>query len=131
MKQPSKLSIWTLPSRPSSSTATNLRHRRKTCRRRGSCVRYSRRERPILRQSWWEAMWRRYRNVTCLKKKLISRATVKDPIRSSNCYRMWKPRTIIAEIDKLVTEYGIRNIKIADELFVLNPKHVTDLCDLL
>jgi anaerobic magnesium-protoporphyrin IX monomethyl ester cyclase len=50
---------------------------------------------------------------------------------ATNSYRMWKPKTIIAEIDKLVTEYGVRNIKIADELFVLNPKHVTDLCDLL
>jgi len=48
-----------------------------------------------------------------------------------NSYRMWQPKTIIAEIDKLVTEYGVRNIKIADELFVLNPKHVNDLCDLI
>ena len=50
---------------------------------------------------------------------------------TANSYRMWQPRTIIAEIDKLVTEYGVHNIKIADELFVLNPKHVSDLCDLL
>jgi anaerobic magnesium-protoporphyrin IX monomethyl ester cyclase len=46
-----------------------------------------------------------------------------------NSYRMWKPKTIIATIDKLVNQYGIRNIKIADELFVLNSKHVNDLCD--
>ena len=50
---------------------------------------------------------------------------------TTNSYRMWKPKTIIAEIDKLVTQYGIRNIKIADELFVLNSKHVNDLCDLI
>jgi anaerobic magnesium-protoporphyrin IX monomethyl ester cyclase len=50
---------------------------------------------------------------------------------ATNSYRMWKPKTIIAEIDKLVTQYGVRNIKIADELFVLNPKHVNDLCDLI
>jgi len=50
---------------------------------------------------------------------------------TTNSYRMWKPKTIVAEIDRLVTEYGVRNIKIADELFVLNPKHVNDLCDLL
>jgi len=49
----------------------------------------------------------------------------------TNSYRMWKPKTIVAEIDKLVHQYGIRNIKIADELFVLNPKHVNDLCDLI
>jgi anaerobic magnesium-protoporphyrin IX monomethyl ester cyclase len=46
-----------------------------------------------------------------------------------NSYRMWKPKTIIATIDKLVNQYGVRNIKIADELFVLNSKHVNDLCD--
>jgi anaerobic magnesium-protoporphyrin IX monomethyl ester cyclase len=50
---------------------------------------------------------------------------------TTNSYRMWKPKTVLAEIDKLVTEYGVQNIKIADELFVLNPKHVIELCDLL
>jgi anaerobic magnesium-protoporphyrin IX monomethyl ester cyclase len=48
-----------------------------------------------------------------------------------NSYRMWKPKTIVAEIDKLVNQYSIRNIKIADELFVLNAKHVNELCDLI
>jgi radical SAM superfamily enzyme YgiQ (UPF0313 family) len=48
---------------------------------------------------------------------------------ATNSYRMWKPQTIVAEIDKLVLHYGVRNIKIADELFVLNPKHVIDICD--
>jgi len=50
---------------------------------------------------------------------------------TTNSYRMWQPKTIVAEIDKLVNQYGIRNIKIADELFVLNAKHVNDLCDLI
>jgi radical SAM superfamily enzyme YgiQ (UPF0313 family) len=44
---------------------------------------------------------------------------------------MWKPPTIVAQIDKLVHDYGMRNIKIADELFVLNPKHVIEICDRL
>jgi anaerobic magnesium-protoporphyrin IX monomethyl ester cyclase len=48
-----------------------------------------------------------------------------------NSYRMWKPKTIVAEIDKLVNQYGIRNIKIADELFVLNAAHVNELCNLI
>ncbi|MET0500407.1 MAG: radical SAM protein [Candidatus Binatia bacterium] len=48
---------------------------------------------------------------------------------AANSYRMWKPQTIVAEIDQLVHRYGVRNIKIADELFVLNPKHVIDICD--
>jgi radical SAM superfamily enzyme YgiQ (UPF0313 family) len=50
---------------------------------------------------------------------------------ATNSYRMWKPQTIVAEIDQLVDRYGVRNIKIADELFVLNPKHVIDICDRL
>ena len=33
------------------------------------------------------------------------------------------------QIDTLVTRYGVRNIKVADEMFVLHPKHVLGLCD--
>ena len=50
---------------------------------------------------------------------------------SVNSYRLWSPQSIIAQIDKLVNEYGVRNIKIADEIFVLNPRHVMGLCDLI
>jgi anaerobic magnesium-protoporphyrin IX monomethyl ester cyclase len=46
-----------------------------------------------------------------------------------NSYRFWSPATILAQIDKLVTKYGVRNIKIADEMFVLNPRHVLGICD--
>jgi radical SAM superfamily enzyme YgiQ (UPF0313 family) len=31
----------------------------------------------------------------------------------------------------LVSRYGVRNIKIADEMFVLNPRHVLSLCELI
>jgi len=48
-----------------------------------------------------------------------------------NSYRFWSPRSVIAQIDKLVNEYGIRNIKIADEMFVLNKRHVEAICDLI
>lgn len=50
---------------------------------------------------------------------------------SVNSYRLWSPETVIRQIDKLVNRYGGRNIKIADEMFVLSPKHVASLCDLL
>jgi len=46
-------------------------------------------------------------------------------------YRMWSPQTIIKQIDVLVHEYGVKNIKIADEMFVLNRQHVLGMCDLL
>ena len=48
-----------------------------------------------------------------------------------NTYRLWNPQSVIAQIDQLVKEYGVRNIKIADEMFVLNPEHVHSICDLI
>lgn len=48
---------------------------------------------------------------------------------SVNTYRFWSPDAVIAQIDKLVTKYGVRNIKFADEMFVLNPRHVIGICD--
>lgn len=44
-------------------------------------------------------------------------------------YRFWSPASVLAEIDLLVKTYGVRNIKIADEMFVLNAKHVGAICD--
>jgi anaerobic magnesium-protoporphyrin IX monomethyl ester cyclase len=48
---------------------------------------------------------------------------------SANSYRYWSPNQVIAEIDTLVNRYGVRNIKIADEMFVLNRRHVLGICD--
>lgn len=45
--------------------------------------------------------------------------------------RYFSPEHIIKEIDILVTKYGVKNIKIADEMFVLNPRHVLGLSDLI
>lgn len=45
--------------------------------------------------------------------------------------RYFSPQTIIKEFDILVEKYHVKNIKIADEMFVLNPKHVLELCDLI
>jgi len=36
---------------------------------------------------------------------------------------------VMAEIDELVNSYGIRNIKIMDEMFAMNEKRVAELCD--
>lgn len=38
---------------------------------------------------------------------------------------------VVDEIDFLVTNYGIRNIKIIDEIFAMNEKRVINLCDLI
>jgi radical SAM superfamily enzyme YgiQ (UPF0313 family) len=48
-----------------------------------------------------------------------------------NSYRFWSPARVIEEIDLLVNKYGMRNIKLADEMFVLNVRHVTSICDLI
>ena len=41
------------------------------------------------------------------------------------------PEKVIEEIDYLVKSYGIKNIKILDEMFDLNEKHVIKLCELI
>ena len=48
---------------------------------------------------------------------------------SANTYRRWSAGSVLAQIDTLVTEYGVRNFKIADEMFVLHQKHVEAICD--
>jgi len=45
-----------------------------------------------------------------------------------NSYRFWSPEAVLAQIDTLVTQYDVRNLKIADEMFVLNRRHVLDIC---
>jgi radical SAM superfamily enzyme YgiQ (UPF0313 family) len=48
-----------------------------------------------------------------------------------NSYRFWPIAQVIAQIDLLVQKYGVRNIKFADEMFVLHPRHVLGICDVL
>ncbi len=48
---------------------------------------------------------------------------------TSNSYRYWSVDAVLAQIDVLVQRYGIRSIKIADEMFVLNRKHVLGICE--
>lgn len=46
-----------------------------------------------------------------------------------NSYRTWSPDTVLRQIDVLVNQYGVGNLKFADELFVLNRKHVLAICE--
>src|SRR5205823_5851798 len=46
-----------------------------------------------------------------------------------NSYRMWPSQLIVEQVDLLVNKYGVSNLKIADEMFVLNPRHVLAVCD--
>jgi hypothetical protein len=43
--------------------------------------------------------------------------------------RFWSPENVLKQIDELVNNYGITNIKFPDEMFVLNKKHVKAICD--
>ena len=49
----------------------------------------------------------------------------------SNSYRFWSPKTVVDEIGVLIEKYGVRNFKFADEMFVLNPRHVLGIADLI
>src|SRR3989338_7831781 len=44
-------------------------------------------------------------------------------------YRLWSPDSVIRQIDTLVNQYGVKNIKFVDEMFVLNRAHVEGICD--
>jgi radical SAM superfamily enzyme YgiQ (UPF0313 family) len=48
---------------------------------------------------------------------------------TTNTYRYWSPNAVLSQLDILVNKYGVRNVKIADEMFVLNKKHVVSICD--
>ena len=56
-----------------------------------------------------------------------------DRLRSSgkdvNFYRMWSSKHAATEIQLLMEKYGVTNIKIADEMMVLNRAHVLGICD--
>ena len=63
---------------------------------------------------------------------IINRENLDDSITSqdSNKFRWWPPEFIINDFEHLANE-GVKNIKIADELFVLNPNHFIKICDLI
>lgn len=48
-----------------------------------------------------------------------------------NSYRFWSPKRVVDDLEMLVNKYGVRNVKFADEMFVLNPRHVLGICDLI
>jgi radical SAM superfamily enzyme YgiQ (UPF0313 family) len=58
------------------------------------------------------------------EKELGMRAT-------TNSYRLWSPRRVVDDLQRLVEQYGVRHVKFADEIFVLNPRHVREICDLI
>ena len=50
--------------------------------------------------------------------------------QDSNIFRWWSPEFMIKQFDHIAAQ-GVRNVKIADELFVLNPRHFEAICDMI
>jgi anaerobic magnesium-protoporphyrin IX monomethyl ester cyclase len=50
-----------------------------------------------------------------------------DP--SLNSYRRFDPDAVVATVRQLVERHGVQNLKLADELFLLDKKHVARICD--
>ena len=48
---------------------------------------------------------------------------------SVNSYRFWSPKRVVDDLEMLVKKHGVFNVKFADEMFVLNPRHVNGICD--
>lgn len=48
---------------------------------------------------------------------------------SVNSYRFWSPEWVIRQLELLATTYGVTHVKFADEMFVLNERHVVGICD--
>ena len=46
-----------------------------------------------------------------------------------NTYRMWSPAVVADQIEMLVRDFGVVNLKFVDEMHVLNRRHVERLCD--
>jgi len=67
----------------------------------------------------------------CIHAPFKSGEAVSGYSPTANSYRLWSPDAVIEEIDTLVRTFGVKNIKFADELFVLNTDHVNGICDLI
>lgn len=67
----------------------------------------------------------------CIQAPFKSGEAVAGLRASTNSYRFWSPLRVVNELTQLVEQYGVQNVKFADEMFVLNRRHVEAICDLL
>ena len=65
----------------------------------------------------------------CIQAPFKSGEKVLEMSPNVNSYRFWPVNSIINQIDLLVNQYGVKNLKISDEMFVLNKRHVHSVCD--
>ncbi len=65
----------------------------------------------------------------CIQAPFRSGERVAGLRQSANSYRYWGPDQVVQQIEYLVQHHGVCNLKIADEMFVLNKKHVLGICE--
>ncbi|GAB4149375.1 MAG: hypothetical protein Fur0037_17670 [Planctomycetota bacterium] len=46
-----------------------------------------------------------------------------------NSYRRWSPDLVVRQIERLAEEMSVSNVKFADEIFLLDKRHVEAICD--
>jgi anaerobic magnesium-protoporphyrin IX monomethyl ester cyclase len=83
--------------------------------------------------------WHCFDDVSARQPYAVLYTTLGCPFKCSFCcinapfggpaYRLRSPEKVLEEIDLLVGTYGVKNIKILDEMFVLNYPHVEAICD--
>ncbi len=65
----------------------------------------------------------------CIQAPFKSGEAVLGLKTTSNSYRFWSPKRVADNLEMLRHKYGVRNVKFADEMFVLNRRHVEGICD--
>ena len=114
IRRPTRLPIWT----------TSFPRRRGICSICSAIVRTTgRRSRPDRRHGYVSIQ-------TSLGCPATTFCCINAPF-GGNGIRYWSPDTIVAQIDHIVQTYGIKTIKVPDEMFVLNKNHVLGICDRL
>ena len=68
--------------------------------------------------------------INIINRELNDTADKKYAASDFNKFRFWNPEFTIKQFDYLA-EQGVKQIKVADEMWVLKPKHFMNLCDLL
>jgi radical SAM superfamily enzyme YgiQ (UPF0313 family) len=52
-----------------------------------------------------------------------------NTFQHSNTYRRRDPQAVVRQVEHLYRVYGVRTLKIADEMFVLDPSHYIPVCE--